>query len=64
MFIAIEMENAESGQKVVKSCKEKSLLTFYFLSSPESFRIAPPLIMNDVLIKETSELIISVLDEL
>ena len=47
MLFAIEMESAEIVQKVVEGCKEKGVLSFWFLSCPESFRIAPPLTINN-----------------
>lgn len=46
LFFAIELENAEMVQKVVEGCKDKGVLSYWFLSCPESFRIAPPLIIT------------------
>ena len=64
LFFAIEMENAEMVQKVVEGCKEKGLLGFWFLSCPESFRIAPPLIITEKQIALSCEIINEVMDEL
>tara|TARA_Y100000813_G_scaffold105563_1_gene75414 strand:- start:1288 stop:2457 length:1170 start_codon:yes stop_codon:yes gene_type:complete len=64
LFFAIEMENAEMVQKVVEGCKEKGLLSFWFLSCPESFRIAPPLIITEKQIALSCEIINEVMDEL
>ena len=64
LFFAIEMENADMVQKVVEGCKEKGLLSFWFLSCPESFRIAPPLIITEEQITLSCEIINEVMDEL
>ena len=64
LFFAIEMESPEIVQKVVEGCKEKGVLSFWFLSCPESFRIAPPLtICNDEII-DSCQLIIDVMDSI
>ena len=46
LFFAIELANAESVQSVVLHCKKKQLISFWFLSSPNCFRIAPPLTIS------------------
>lgn len=62
MFFAIEMENAETVQKIVEGCKERGVLSFWFLSCPESFRIAPPLIITEDEIRESAKIIWEVID--
>lgn len=47
MMFAIEFESAELVYKIVELCLKKGIITFYFLSCPESFRLAPPLNMSD-----------------
>lgn len=64
LFFAIEMENSEVVQKVVEGCKKEGLLSFWFLSCPESFRIAPPLIINESEIKKSCSIIIDIMDGL
>jgi acetylornithine/succinyldiaminopimelate/putrescine aminotransferase len=61
LFFAIEMSDADKVQRVVNGCKDAGLLSFWFLSCPESFRIAPPLICTDNQIEEAVEIINSVL---
>jgi len=63
LFFAIEMENAELVQKIVERCKERGVLTFWFLSNPQSFRIAPPLIINEDEIRESCNNILSVMND-
>ena len=64
LFFAIELENTDIVQKVVEGCKEKGLLSFWFLSCPESFRIAPPLIISEEDIKTSCTIIKEVMDQL
>ena len=42
-MFAFDMDSAERVERVVKRCLEKRILTFWFLSHPYSFRLAPPL---------------------
>ncbi|CAG5078843.1 aspartate aminotransferase family protein [Parvicella tangerina] len=46
LFFAIQMKDAHTVAKVVNGCKEKGLLSYWFLSNPDSFRIAPPLTIS------------------
>jgi acetylornithine/N-succinyldiaminopimelate aminotransferase len=64
MFFAIEMSDAEKVQRVVNGCKDAGLLSFWFLSCPESFRIAPPLIVRDEEILAAVGIINKVIDSL
>ncbi len=64
MFFAIEMDSPEIVQKVVEGCKKNGVLSFWFLSCPESFRIAPPLTINNQEIKDSCEIIINVMNEI
>jgi acetylornithine/N-succinyldiaminopimelate aminotransferase len=43
LYFAIDMENESIVQQMVESNLEQGLLSFWFLSCPWSFRIAPPL---------------------
>ena len=64
LFFAIELENPAVVQKVVEGCKQKGLLSFWFLSCPESFRIAPPLVISTEEIKISCAIITEVMDQL
>ena len=64
LFFAIEMKNKEMVQKVVEDCKEHGVLSFWFLSCPESFRIAPPLNISYSEIRESCKIINRVMDSL
>jgi len=41
------MSSAERVERVVNRCLEKHILTFWFLSHPYSFRLAPPLTITE-----------------
>jgi len=43
LMFAVEFESADLVYKIVDRCMELGVITFYFLSCPESFRLAPPL---------------------
>jgi acetylornithine/succinyldiaminopimelate/putrescine aminotransferase len=43
LMLAVEFESAELVYQIVDKCIEMGLITFYFLSCPDSFRLAPPL---------------------
>ena len=58
------MENPETVQKVVEGCKINGVLSFWFLSCPESFRIAPPLNISREEILDSCKIIKKVLDDL
>jgi len=46
-YFAIDMESAEQVQQMVEHCMQQGIITFWFLSCPWSFRIAPPLTLSD-----------------
>ncbi|PKR80099.1 aspartate aminotransferase family protein [Brumimicrobium salinarum] len=46
MMFAIDMEDAEIVNQIVLKCLEKGMLSFWFLSHPESFRLSPPLTLS------------------
>ncbi len=56
-YIALEMDTPEQVQKMVHSCLEKGLISFWFLSCPEAFRIAPPLNISDEDLQKGIEII-------
>ncbi|MBL0315119.1 MAG: aspartate aminotransferase family protein [Flavobacteriales bacterium] len=47
LFFAIDLSSAEEVQQVVDYCMSKGVITFWFLSCPDSFRIAPPLTISE-----------------
>ena len=61
LFFAIDLESAEMVQQVVEKCLQKGLISFWFLSCPASFRIAPPLVITDEEIDSACAIILSAL---
>ncbi len=59
MMFAFDMISAERVEKVVASCMEKGLLTFWFLSHPYSFRLSPPLNISEVELNLAADVILS-----
>lgn len=57
MFFAIELASPDAVQEVVEECQANGVLSFWFLSCPESFRIAPPLNISDEDIRKGAEVI-------
>jgi len=47
LMFAIEFKSAERVARIVNQCLEDGLITFWFLSCPESFRLAPPLTISE-----------------
>lgn len=63
LMLAIEFESAEIVQKIVLKCLEEGIITFWFLSCPESFRLAPPINMSDEDLTKTGKIIRQVIDQ-
>lgn len=63
MFFAIDMVSAERVAKVVERCLELGVITFWFLSHPYSFRLAPPLTISELEIDRAGELILRSIHE-
>jgi acetylornithine/succinyldiaminopimelate/putrescine aminotransferase len=64
LMLAVELGNAESVQRVVMGCLGRGVLGFWFLSCPTAFRIAPPLTINEALVREACTIILAELDGL
>jgi acetylornithine/N-succinyldiaminopimelate aminotransferase len=55
LMLAIEFDDAELVQQIVDECLKNGVITFYFLSCPTSFRLAPPLTITDEEIKASCD---------
>jgi len=62
LMMAIELEDAQKVETAVKNCLDQGVLIYWFLSTPNAFRIAPPLIISNKEIKESCEVILKVLN--
>lgn len=63
LMFAIEFNDAETVRKIVEACLERGVITFYFLSCPESFRLAPPLNISEEEIRDSANIIHDVIHQ-
>ena len=63
MMYAFDMGSFERVEKVVKKCLEKGLISFWFLSHPNSFRLSPPLTISEVEINKAGRIILEAIAE-
>jgi len=63
MFFAIDMVSSERVAKVVERCLELGVITFWFLSHPYSFRLAPPLTISEEELDKAARLILQAIEE-
>ncbi len=61
-YFAIDLEDEDVVQQVVERCLSKGLITFWFLSCPWSFRIAPPLTISEKEMQEAVDILLWALD--
>ncbi|MEM7107123.1 MAG: aspartate aminotransferase family protein [Bacteroidota bacterium] len=64
LMFAIEFSSEQEVFKIVQRCLKKGVICFWFLSCPNSFRIAPPINSSEEELKKACYIIKSVLDEL
>ena len=63
LMFAVDMESFDRVFKVVEKCLEKGLISFWFLSCPNSFRLSPPLTITKAQIIEAGQIILDSIDE-
>lgn len=63
LMFAIEFETDNQVYEIVKKCLSQGIICFWFLSCPNSFRIAPPLNITESEIKKACKVIRAVFDE-
>ena len=62
LMIAVEFESAQIVKKIVQNCLERGVITFWFLSTAYSFRLAPPLVITEEEIKDAAQKILEAID--
>jgi acetylornithine/succinyldiaminopimelate/putrescine aminotransferase len=62
LMFAIDFDSAERVNKIVEQAKQRGIITYWFLSHPYSFRIAPPLTITEEQIKESCASILQAID--
>jgi acetylornithine/succinyldiaminopimelate/putrescine aminotransferase len=63
LMFAIEMADFDTVYKVVQRCMDKGVIGYWFLSTKNSFRIAPPLVITEAEIREACRRIIESINE-
>jgi len=56
-MFAFDMESREKVEQVVNNCMENGVITFWFLSHPNSFRLSPPLTISELEIDKAIKII-------
>jgi acetylornithine/succinyldiaminopimelate/putrescine aminotransferase len=64
MMFAIDFDSKEEVAQIVSKALELGVITFWFLSHPNSFRIAPPLTITEAEIHESCEVILQAIRSL
>ncbi|MDR9374874.1 MAG: aspartate aminotransferase family protein [Schleiferiaceae bacterium] len=64
LFMAIEFATAQEVQHIVTHCLARGVITFWFLSCPESFRLAPPLNISEADLKHGCAVIREAIEQL
>ncbi|BDC98639.1 aspartate aminotransferase family protein [Persicobacter psychrovividus] len=63
LMFAIDMDSFELVNRVVTKCIERGVITYWFLSTPYAFRIAPPLVISEEEIRQACATILQVIEE-
>lgn len=63
LMFAIDFETDEEVNRIVEYAKQKGVICYWFLSHPNSFRIAPPLIISESEIHEACNIILEAIDK-
>lgn len=64
LMLAIDLPSEEITYEVVARCLKRGVITFFFLSNPASFRLAPPLTITEEELRAACGEIRAVFDEL
>lgn len=59
LLFAIDFDSPERVNRIVQAAKEEGVICYWFLSHPNSFRIAPPLTITKEQIHESCEVILN-----
>jgi acetylornithine/succinyldiaminopimelate/putrescine aminotransferase len=62
LMFAVDFDSAERVNRIVEHAKKNGVICYWFLSHPNSFRIAPPLTITDEQIRESCEVILNAIE--
>ncbi len=57
LMFAVDFDSADSVNRIVEYAKQRGVICYWFLSHPNSFRIAPPLTISESEIREACAII-------
>jgi 4-aminobutyrate aminotransferase-like enzyme len=63
LMFAVDFDSAERVNRIVEHAKKNGVICYWFLSHPNSFRIAPPLTITDEQIRESCEVILDAIEQ-
>jgi acetylornithine/succinyldiaminopimelate/putrescine aminotransferase len=63
LMFAVDFDTAERVNRIVEYAKQKGVICYWFLSHPNSFRIAPPLTITEEQIRESCKVIVEAIDK-
>jgi acetylornithine/succinyldiaminopimelate/putrescine aminotransferase len=63
LMFAVDFDSEERVQRIVEAALKDGVITFWFLSHPHSFRIAPPLTITDDEIRESIAVILKAIEK-
>lgn len=62
LLFAVDFDSADRVNRIVEHAKQKGVICYWFLSHPNSFRIAPPLTITQEQIKESCDVILEAIE--
>lgn len=62
LMFAVDFDSAERVNRIVEHAKKNGVICYWFLSHPNSFRIAPPLTISDDQIRESCQAILEAIE--
>ena len=62
LMFAVDFDSEARVQKIIRYALDHGVICFWFLSHPNSFRIAPPLTINETEIRESCNIIIDAIE--
>ena len=63
MLFAFDMSSSDQVTRVVENCLKNGLILFWFLSHPNSFRLAPPLNITESEVMKAAKIIRNAIQE-
>jgi len=62
LLLAVDFDSAERVNRIVEQAKQDGVICYWFLSHPNSFRLAPPLTISEEQIREACTVILKAIE--